>query len=83
MQLDLLPALLEKHLSGRLHGPVIVETLPDKGLAHWHVRLKGTGLLARIPKQSQMALAAQDNLLYRASAFDGQRLAGMCRIWKT
>jgi aminoglycoside phosphotransferase (APT) family kinase protein len=45
------------------------ERLPDKGLAHGHVRLKGTGLLARIPKQSQMALAAHDNLRYQAACF--------------
>ncbi len=69
MQLDLLPALLERRLSGRTLGPVVLEALPDKGLAHWHVRLKGTGLLARIPKQSQMALAAQDNLLYQSVCF--------------
>lgn len=69
MHLDSMLSLLEKHLSGRLHGPVVLEPLPDKGLAHWHVRMKGTGLLARIPKQSQMALAAQDNLLYQSICF--------------
>ncbi|PKO61227.1 MAG: aminoglycoside phosphotransferase, partial [Betaproteobacteria bacterium HGW-Betaproteobacteria-18] len=41
----------------------------DKGLAHWHVRLAGTGLLARIPKQSQMGLAPLDNLAYEAACF--------------
>ncbi|MDD2919498.1 phosphotransferase [Rhodoferax sp.] len=44
--------------------------LNDKGLAHWHVRLQGTGLLVRIPKQSQMALGAVDNLRYEAACFE-------------
>lgn len=56
-------------LSGQRHGSAVLEALPDKGLAHWHVRLKGTGMLARIPKQSQMALGAQDNLLYQSTCF--------------
>ncbi len=45
------------------------EPLPDKGLAHWHVRLPGSGLLARVPKQSQMDLPAADNLVYQAACF--------------
>lgn len=69
MPFDHLPALLEPHLPAHLRGPVDLEPLPDKGLAHWHVRLKGTGLLARIPKQSQMALAAADNLAYQSACF--------------
>ncbi len=44
--------------------------LPDKGLAHDHVRLVGTGLLARIPKQSQMQLGALDNLAYQKACFE-------------
>ncbi len=43
--------------------------LPDTGLAHDHARIGGTGLLARIPKQSQMQLAAADNLDYQAACF--------------
>jgi hypothetical protein len=46
-----------------------LEPLPDRGLAHAHVRLLGTGVLARIPKQSQMGLAAADNLDYQAACF--------------
>ena len=46
-----------------------LERLPDKGLAHDHVRIVGTGLLARIPKQSQMQLDANDNLRYQAACF--------------
>jgi hypothetical protein len=47
-----------------------IEALPDAGLAHAHLRLAGTGLLARIPKQSQMDLAAQANLAYQAACFE-------------
>lgn len=43
--------------------------LADTGLAHHHVRLGGHQVLARIPKQSQMGLAAQDNLAYQAACF--------------
>lgn len=47
----------------------VTEMLPDTGLAHLHVRLVGTGLLARIPKQSQMGLEAEHNLLYQAACY--------------
>jgi hypothetical protein len=44
--------------------------LKAKGLAHDHVRLLGTGLLARIPKQSQMRLSAAENLRYQQACFE-------------
>lgn len=47
-----------------------LEILPDKGLAHHHVRIVGSGVIARIPKQSQLNLSAQDNLFYQAAAFE-------------
>jgi thiamine kinase-like enzyme len=47
----------------------VLQRLPDTGLAHDHVRMVGTGLLARIPKQSQMQLAASDNLAYQSACF--------------
>ena len=47
-----------------------LEVLPDSGLAHTHVRLVGHGALARIPKQSQMNLAAEENLAYQAACFE-------------
>ena len=47
-----------------------LEVLPDSGLAHTHVRLVGHGALARIPKQSQMNLAAAANLAYQAACFE-------------
>jgi thiamine kinase-like enzyme len=53
-----------------------LERLPDTGLAHDHVRLVGTGWLARIPKQSQMGLAAADNLAYQAACFERASITG-------
>src|SRR5262245_17242103 len=43
--------------------------MSDKGLAHHHVRLRGSGIVARIPKQSQMNLDAHENLRYQAACF--------------
>jgi hypothetical protein len=54
---------------GSSHHSTALERLKDKGLAHDHVRLLGTGMLARIPKQSQMQLGALDNLAYQAACF--------------
>ncbi len=53
-----------------------LERLKDKGLAHDHVRLCGTGVLARIPKQSQLQLGAQDNLAYQRACFERTSAAG-------
>ena len=53
-----------------------LERLKDKGLAHDHVRLCGTGVLARIPKQSQLQLGAQDNLAYLVACFERASVAG-------
>ena len=47
-----------------------LQRLNDKGLAHHHVRIAGTGLLARLPKQSQMGLGAQANLAYEAACYE-------------
>ena len=46
-----------------------LEPMADKGLAHHHVRIVGSGVIARLPKQSQMGLAAQDNLDYQAACY--------------
>ncbi len=58
--------------------------LTDKGLAHDHLRLVGSGLLLRIPKQSQRGYAPADNLRYQAACFarvsesgQGPKLAGV------
>ncbi len=50
--------------------------LGDTGLAHWHVRLGDTGLLARIPKQSQMQLGAAENLTYQRACFERAGASG-------
>lgn len=53
-----------------------LEPLPDKGLAHDHVRLVGSGWLARIPKQSQMGLDAAHNLAYQRACFERAAAGG-------
>ncbi len=53
-----------------------MQPLPSKGLAHEHVRLLGTGWLARIPIQSQMQWSASDNLLYQQACFARASAAG-------
>lgn len=53
-----------------------LEPLPDKGLAHDHVRLVGSGWLARIPKQSQMQLDAAHNLAYQRACFERAAAGG-------
>ena len=47
-----------------------LDAMADKGLAHDHVRLLGSGWLARIPKQSQMGLEAAHNLAYQRACFE-------------
>lgn len=58
----------------RIHRPEYadapLQVMADKGLAHHHVRLLGTGVIARLPKQSQMGLDAQANLDYQAACFE-------------
>jgi len=57
-------------LAARLGMPSdALHPLPDKGLAHDHVRLCDSGTLARVPKQSQLGLAAAENLAYQAACF--------------
>ncbi|WP_282607603.1 aminoglycoside phosphotransferase family protein [Pelagibius sp. Alg239-R121] len=43
--------------------------LEVKGLAHDHVEVADHGVLLRVPKQSQFAMAASDNLSYQAACF--------------
>lgn len=50
--------------------------LPDAGLAHDHIRLAGTDLLLRVPKQSQRGYAAADNLAYQAACFERVAASG-------
>ncbi len=53
-----------------------LEPLADTGLAHLHVRLAGSGLLARIPKQSQLGLPATAHLAYEAACFERAAASG-------
>lgn len=55
-----------------------LEPLAGGGVAHDHVRIAGHGLLARVPRVSQLALAAADNLAYQAACF--ARLAPSGRV---
>ncbi|TNF59028.1 MAG: aminoglycoside phosphotransferase family protein [Burkholderiales bacterium] len=73
-----MPASLRQALvdAGHPLANVPLHRLPDKGLAHDHVRLHGCGLLARVPKQSQMGLAAADNLAYQRVCFERAAASG-------
>ncbi len=67
-----LPALLKKlqDVEGFAeHRLEDLHPLEVKGLAHDHVAVAGSGLLLRVPKQSQFALAADENLTYQAACF--------------
>lgn len=58
----------------RQHAPTLatapLAALPDLGLAHAHVRLEGTGVLARLPKQSQVGLPPLEHLAFEAACFE-------------
>ena len=54
----------------------VFHPLPDKGLAHDHLRIVGAGALARIPKQSQLGLPAQQNLDYQIACFERAAAGG-------
>lgn len=73
-----LAARLARALSEAGHplADAMPEPMPDKGLAHDHVRLEGTGRLARLPKQSQMGLGAAENLAYQAACFSRASASG-------
>lgn len=57
-------------------GDVLLQVLPDRGLAHLHVRLGDTGVLARVPKQSQLGLAPGANLRHQAACFERAQPGG-------
>jgi len=64
-----LRAALARSPATRALADAPMALLRDKGLAHDHIRLEGTGWLARVPKQSQMDLPAAENLAYQATCF--------------
>lgn len=49
--------------------PASLVPLPTTGLAHDHYRIGDSDRLLRVPKQSQLALAARENLAYQAACF--------------
>lgn len=53
-----------------------LQPLADSGLAHQHVRLQGTGVLARLPKQSQLGLPPEANLRHQAACFERAAASG-------
>ena len=62
-------ALIEAGLDGELTA---LTPMADTGLAHAHLwlsRHSGEDWVARLPKQSQMRLAGDDNLTYQAACF--------------
>ncbi len=69
-------ALLAQWPLGANWAAIKMMPLKSKGLAHDHLRLLGTGWLARIPKQSQMQLKAMENLIYQQACFDRASTAG-------
>ncbi|WP_448189142.1 aminoglycoside phosphotransferase family protein [Azospirillum sp. sgz301742] len=46
-----------------------LQPMPLKGVAHDHVRLIGRGVVARVPRWSQVGLDPAANLAYQAAAF--------------
>ena len=61
--------------TGRYGAPKL-EPLRVKGIAHDHLRIRGTGLLVRVPRQSQFALPPEDNLRYQAACFERAHPSG-------
>jgi thiamine kinase-like enzyme len=76
LQDSLREALMAQWPEGASWPAIKMVPLKSKGLAHDHLRLLGTGWLARIPKQSQMQLKALDNLIYQQACFDRASPAG-------
>ncbi len=71
----LIPALAQALYAAGI-APGTPALMPDTGLAHDHVRLGGTGWIARLPKQSQMQLGAAENLAYQAACFTRASASG-------
>lgn len=54
-------------LAGIAPGDLV--PMPQKGVAHAHFRVGRHGMVLRVPRLSQWALAAADNLAYQAECF--------------
>lgn len=53
-----------------------LEPMPQKGVAHDHVRLRGRGLVLRIPRWSQIGLDPVSALAHQAAAFQRAEPSG-------
>lgn len=70
-------ALAARLVAMQRHGAAAqIVPLTTTGLAHDHFRLGDSGLLARVPKQSQLALDPAANLAYQAACFRRAAPAG-------
>ena len=54
----------------------VLEPLADESMAHDHVRIRGTGMLLRVPKRSRRPLDAFGNLAYEAACYDRAGASG-------
>ena len=66
---DTLTRQLRQHPRFADLGDHELEAMAVKGLAHEHFRIGARGSVLRVPKQSQFALSAGDNLAYQAACF--------------
>jgi len=74
-----IPAMADALTRLDVAGPVGAETLlllPTTGLAHDHIRIADTGLVLRVPRQSQLSLNAVSNLRYQQACFERMAPSG-------
>lgn len=57
-------------------SPEQLTLLPTTGLAHDHIRISETGMVLRVPRQSQLALDARSNLVYQQACFERAEPSG-------
>ncbi len=57
-------------------GPNDLLLLPTTGLAHDHILIGETGLVLRVPRQSQLSLDAHANLIYQQACFERAEPSG-------
>lgn len=51
-------------------SPDKLSLLPTTGLAHDHIRISNSDMVLRVPRQSQLSLDANSNLLYQRACFE-------------
>lgn len=50
--------------------PETLEPMPVKGLVHAHIRIRGRGMVLRVPRLSQFGFEPARNLAYQAACFE-------------